>query len=360
MSLTESLGYATLGAGARMLNTRLPTVGTPLTNFFDMPENEQIEPGHKVVGNILYKREVKQNVAGALTVASQRIIDPFAHYEVEWKETQHVINIPSNIIRRNLGGVQISELETNTGALRNVPSGSRNTLFNQLAKRLINLNDSTREDMEQDFLVKSIDEGDVEGPDGIDVITEPDGSYGGIGYQELGEAKWKSDLLGVRPYLWNPLTRDYGSTPITLANIRSAARDLQKMSSNLTKVDPRKAWTVFAVSPLRYEWLVQEWFKNRRITNPADVEMGPTAELKDSVLRIKFISVPMMTDDNIIYFWQTGVILRAMQRRMTPRQALLVEKVPRQHLITFSNLYEYQFVCSMPVMTGWLKGPIGS
>ena len=92
-----------------------------------------IEPGHEIVVNILYKREVKQNVAGPLTVASQRIIDPFAQYKYYWKETQHVVNIPSNIIQRNLGPVRISELITNTGAIGRVPSGTRNTLFSQLA-----------------------------------------------------------------------------------------------------------------------------------------------------------------------------------------------------------------------------------
>ena len=121
--------------------------------------------------------------------------------------------------------------------------------------RLTNLNESTREDMEMDFLVKSKDDEDIEGPDGIDIITEPDGDYGGRNYKDLGEAKWKSDLLGVPPYLANPLTKDYGSTAISSANIRAAARDLQKMSSNLTKVDPRKAWTNFLVSPARYESL---------------------------------------------------------------------------------------------------------
>ena len=99
--------------------------------------------------------------------------------------------------------------------------------------------------------------------------------------------------------------------------------------------------------------------KNRRVTSSSDTELGATDELKDSVLRIKFISVPMMQDDNIVYFFQTGVILRAMQTRMTPRDALFVEKVPRQNMITFSNRYEYQYVCNLRVMTGWLKGPIG-
>ena len=191
---------------------------------------------------------------------------------------------------------------------------------------------------------------------GIDKITEPDGSYGGLAYNEAGKSKWKSDLLGVPVWLHNPLTKTL-TRAISSADYRAAARDVQKVSNNLTEADNSKAWTIFLVSPYRYdEKVLQEWYQERRRNNPSDTEMGPITAFQDSRLRIKFISVPMMTDDNIVYFFRQGSVLRCKQKRTVARDTLLTEKVVGQLLIKFTMYLQYQYKCNMRCHTGWVRG----
>ena len=359
MSLDRALGWFTIAAGARELNENLPMVGTPITNFFDEAQNEFIRTGHKVAGNILYKREITQNVTSGYTRAREDIIDPYQHFEMPWRQSQAVYNEDGNTIEDNLGGVTIQELMRNSNMMARVPQGDRNTLVNILAPRFRNLNTSYREKKETDFLKKSVDEEGNEGPDGIDVITNPNTSYGGLGYTECGVATWKSDLLGVNPYLWNPLTKDKGAVSITKDDYRAAARDIQKQYSNLTNIDNSKPWTYFWVSPNRYDnGVLKEWYTERRRTTPEDTEMGPTREFQDSVLRIRFKSVPMIENDNIVYFFAQGAILRAMQRRRTPAQSLMVEKAYGQNLVKFTMRQKYQYRSDARWQTGWIKGPI--
>ena len=153
--------------------------------------------------------------------------------------------------------------------------------------------------------------------------------------------------------------KDKGSTPVTKEDYRAAARDVQKMYNNLTTVDNSKPWTIFLVSPNRYDnGVLKDWFTERRRNSPEDVEMGPTRAFQDSVLRIRFMSIPALEDDNITYFFQQGTVLRAMQRRIAPARMISVEKAYGQNLVKFTMRVKYQYRCDQRWCTGWIKGPI--
>ena len=356
----ESVKLATIAAGARTLNTNLKLVGTPITNLFDEGGIHQfIKPGREVAGMVLYKDELTQNLKNSNTPDREEPIDPYEGFSMPWRWTQVVYTVDGFEVENNLGGLTIEEVQNNPALLRDMGAGSLNTLINRLAPRFNNMQLSHRKKKEKDFLMKSSSKEFGEGPDGIDVITEPDSEYAGIKYDQLGTSDWKSDLMGMTVPLWNPLHKDLGSSPITREHYVNAATDLQKMSNTLITVDADKPWTYFVVSTNRYNnGVLKEWFANRRVNSSTDTEMTPTEEYMDSVHRIKFLVSPLMTNDNITYFFQGGSIKRAAQRKRTPADNLVVEKAYGRRRLKISMREQYQYRTDQRWCTGWIKGTI--
>lgn len=356
MSLERALTWSTIAHGARELNENIANVGLPITSMFDMRDYQSIEAGHKIAGNLLYKREISNRIQSGLTPTRDDIVDPYEHFELEWYIHSTVLNMDWFDIEKNLGGVTINELDSNPRAMQRVPAGGRNTLFNLLSPRLLNLNKTFREDMERDFLQFGVSKNKIQGPLGIDKITEPDTAYGGLGYKACGTSPWKSDVLGVPVYLNNPITKTL-TRAIASSDYRAIGRDVQKVNSNLTSMDNSKDWTILLVSPYRYdEKVLAEWREERRRNSPTDVEAGPIEAFKDSRLRLKFVSVPMLEDDNIVYFYRDSAIKRCQQRAMVPRDTLITEKIPGEFLVKWTMYMMYQYRCDMRCHTGWIRG----
>ena len=358
MSL-DSIHELTIAAGARKLNDKIHSIGTPMSDYFDMMENQYIEPGSQIKMPILYKNEISQNITSGADAYDDTPIDPFEHATKDWTWKAVPLTFDGKQIQNNLGGVTLDEMARD--GMLNVPMGSRNTLVNMVAPRLRNQKKTMREVLAEDFFYKSIDKDGRPGADGIDIITEPDTAYADLGYNELGPAPFKSDLMGVRNELWNPIHLDLGSSPITYDHITDAATDLQKaaMINVMGGMDMEPdIWNHFVMSTHRYNNspMLARFDEDRRRTSAEDVEMGPVKPLVDSRLKAKFWGDPNLNEDGIVYFFRGKTILKCMQMRRSWKKLLkAVRMAYRQDRVLIVAELQYQYFCYMRHCTGWIK-----
>lgn len=362
----NSLAKYTIANGARDLNEDIHTIGTPTWTMFDRDENMMIEPGDVASGSVLYKDEMFQlGDPGSRDTIGDEFLDPYEHFELPWAYSLTYINLAAREIQRNLGRFQISDLEHRNDVLRNVPSGSRNTLVNMLAPRFRNMRRTLIKNCARHFFKHLTDEEGRESPQGIDVITTPDTEYANLGYSELDEADWKSALMGTFPLLWNPLhkhlTRD-----ISIQDYIAAGDDIAAMEQMAEKPMKNRPWTVFLMSRNRYtqtlEWpaMAAEFedqqgntgSSQRRRSSSDDVELGATDQFVHKRLRMKFYTDPTFTDDKTVYFWKQGVVKKRMQYKHGFPDLLDITRSWNQKILKVSAEIEYQYLCTQRCSTG--------
>jgi len=367
----NSLATMTIAAGARDLNESIHSIGTPTWMMFDEDKNKDIEPGDVVSGSILYEDEIFQlGDPGSRDTYSDEFIDPYEHFNMPWTYSSVVLNIPARAIQRNLGRFKVGDLQNRNDVLNNIPQGSRNTLINMLSPRFRNLRSSLAKKCARHFFVFEKDREGRDSPSGIDVITEPDTTYGNLAYNALRQADWYSDLMGVYPELWNPLYKKL-TVPISLQHIFAAADDVRKMDQFTERPDPQKPWVIVLMTRNRLTRML-EWptmasgFKGddssstvndgpRRRNNPTDTELGATDEFVHSRLRIKFRSDPNMTDDKKIYFFKEGVIKKRMQYEQNFGDMIEITRSYNQPILKVVAEFEYQYLCTQRVSTGFIE-----
>ena len=352
----ESVVNATNAAGITNLNTNINIVGTPIANYFEMAENQFIRTGAQVAGHVMYRDEITQNLANSFTRNREDIIDPYKVFKQPWRRSQVVYNLAGFEIEDNLGGLRIEKVMENPRLLRSLEPPVMSTLVNLLGPRFNRAVKSFHKKKERDFITKSIDDDGSEGPDGIDIITEQGTTYAGLAYDALGRADFTSDLMNESPYLWQSLFKQKPTgTQITLDDIIAAASDVQAMYDTQITVDESKPWTYFLCSRRFYnKRLREEWLKIRRRNSASDTELGPTEQLEDSVLRIRFLVAPLMKDDKTVYFWQGGSILKAMQIKTRPIDTLTIEKGRGNRIVNVAMREAYQYRTDQRWCTGKL------
>ena len=129
-------------------------------------------------------------------------IDILNEYAVPYYDVYAGATFDGRKLSRNLGGWSVEDYMGGKGPKKNFP-----TLINEFEAKLFNIQDSFMKKASDANYHKRIEEDGSQWVDGFDVIFEPDSSYGGKTYKELGEHDWLSDLMGSTVYRHNPLTQ---------------------------------------------------------------------------------------------------------------------------------------------------------
>lgn len=370
----NSLAKYTIANGARDLNEDIHSIGTPTWTMFDQAENKMIEPGDVVTGSVLYKDEMFQlGDPGSRDTIGDEFLDPYEHFELPWTYALTYFNIDARKIQRNLGRFQVSDLEHRNDILRNVPTGSRNTLVNMLAPRFRNMRNTLVKRCARHFFKFVEDTQGRESPQGIDIITTPDTEYANLAYDELGEADWYSALMGVHPQLWNPLHKHLTTRDISFDDYIAAGDDIAAMDQTAEKPVKNRPWTCFLMSRARYSQTLEKAFmgsgggsgagsgdeavsnidnRQRRRSSSDDTEMGATDQFVHRRLRLKFYTDPNMIDDKTVYFWKQGVVKKRMQYEHGFPDLIDITRSWNQKILKVTAEIEYQYLCTQRVSTG--------
>lgn len=356
----ESIRTFTIANGARELNETLHNIGTPLDEIFMDPMNMHIEPGDQCAGNVMYKEENYGVVSSGRDQYSDELVDPYEHVELPWRYPYTDVVLDGKQVTQNLGGLKL-EAFVDGNPLSEMGSGGRNTLVNMVAPRFRNARYTLAINTWRDFYAKRKDQ-QGEGVDGIDVITTPNTEYAGLGYQALGTLKTRSNLLNARPYLWNPITRDYGTTSLTVDHCVNFATDLSKMRSDFTM--PEMGWKVYLImGTQRYNHFAGAGFflTNRWRTDEMDTNIGPAMRIEDTRTGLVMYADPLM-DENYstrIFGWVQGSIKKRAQKKTSFTQKARKPRMAwNQDLAIFPFEDECNFLCTARWLTGWIQGAI--
>ena len=356
----DSIRTFTIANGARELNETLHNIGTPLDEIFNDPANVHTEAGDRCAGNVMYKEENYGVVSSGRDQYSDELVDPYEHISLPWRYPYSDVVLDGKEVQQNLGGLKL-EAFVNGNPLTEMGEGGRNTLVNMVAPRFRNCRYTLVINNWRDFYAKRKDQ-QGEGVDGIDLITAPNTEYAGLGYQALGTLKTRSNLLNTRPYLWNPITHDFGSVSITIDHIINFATDLSKMRSDFTM--PDMGWKVYILMGTeRYNHYAGEGFfqDQRWRTNDMDTNYGPAKRIEDTRTGTVMYADPLM-DDNYsrrIFGWVQGAIKK---RQQMERSFTEMARQPRmawnQDVAIFPFEMECNFLCTARWLTGWIEGDI--
>ena len=365
MSL-NSLFEFTISAGAHEINTNLHAIATPTSMMFDMPENQHNEQGAKIDTSLLYKDENTQVVRDGLDTYMAKLIDPYAHVNNTWAYRVVTLTLNGKEIQQNLGGFTLDQLiARGANIISALNQNHKNLLIDMISPRFANLKQTMDKNIARNFFEHVINPDGKPDAAGIDQITEPDSTYAGLSYDSLEDLPFRSDLLKLgtsgsgAAAMWNPITRDLGSSQMEWKHIQAAASDMQKgMNYGIREPNSAKGWTKFFMSPARYNHspMMTRFDDQRRRMESGDVEISPTDALIDSRLGAKFYEDPNILDDGIVYFWHDDAIQLWQQIMKTFLECM---KTPRlsvnQDIVNIIIEKEYQYMTTKRWMTGYIR-----
>ena len=324
------------------------------------PMNIMTEPGNAAAGNVMYKEENYGVVTSGRDQYDDTIVDPYEHIELPWRYNYSSVVLDGKQVQQNLAGLKLQAF-VDGNPLTEMGAGGRNTLVGIVSPRFRNCRYTLMINTWRDWYSKR-KELQGEGVDGIDVITDPNTEYAGLGYQSLGTLRTRSSILNSRPYLWNPITRDYGNESITVSHIINLVTDLSKMRSDYTMPDVGvKVYVIMGIE--RYNHFADEGFflADRWRTSEMDTNIGPAKRIEDMRTGSVFYADPLM-DDNYsrrVYAWVQGSIKMRQQKKLMFSQMMGKPRMAwNQDIAIFPFEKECNFLCTARWLTGWIEGDI--
>ena len=324
------------------------------------PMNVHTEAGDACAGNVMYKEENYGVTSSGRDQYDDSLVDPYEHIELPWRYMNSPVVLDGKQVSQNLGGMRLESF-VDGNPLSEMGAGGRNTLVNMVAPRFRNARYTMMINKWRDFYSKRRDQ-QGEGVDGIDVITNPNTEYAGLGYQALSTLKTRSSILNSRPYLWNPITRDYGTDSLTVSHIINLATDLSKMRSDFTMPDVgMKVYALMGVE--RYNHFAGEGFflTDRWRTSEMDTNIGPAKRIEDMRTGTVLYADPLM-DDNYsrrVFSWVQGSIKKRQQKKLSFSQMMRKPRMAwNQDIAIFPFEEECNFLCTARWLTGWIEGNI--
>ena len=226
----QDLMNIVLAGGTGKLNKDFKSAKSALYNHFEMDANIIKEDGDGHQYDVVVEDE-NVRAYGADSIWPTDEVDILNQYSIPYYDIYAGTVFDGRKISRALGGYRIDEFLGGSAPKHKFP-----TLINEMEAKLWNVQDSFVKKVSDSYFHKKVEDDGSQWPDGFDVIFEPDSSYGGKSYTELGEHDWKSDLMGTSVYRHNPLHKDFGGTgfPTLFGDLNNACADISKGRADIS------------------------------------------------------------------------------------------------------------------------------
>lgn len=226
----EDLMNIVLASGTGKLNKDFKSAKSALYNHFEMESNISKEDGDGRQYDVVVEDE-NVRAYGSDSVWPTDEVDILGQFTIPYYDIYAGVVFDGRKISRNLGGYRIENFMGGSAPKHKFP-----TLINEMEAKLYNVQDSFMKKVSDAYYNKRFEEDGSQWIDGFDVIFEPDSSYGGKAYTELGEHDWISELMGTTVYRHNPLHKDFSGThfPTLFGDLNSACADISKGRADIS------------------------------------------------------------------------------------------------------------------------------
>lgn len=226
----QDLVNIVLASGTGKLNKDFKSAKSALYNHFEMDGNIMRADGDGHEYNVVVEDE---NVVayGSDSIWPTDEVEILGQYTIPYYDVYAGAVFDGRRLSRQLGGWSVEDYMGGKGPKSGFP-----TLINEFETKLWNIRDSFMKKSSDNLYNKRYERDGSQWPDGFDVMFEPDSSYGGISYKDLGEHDWISDLMGTAVYRHNPLYKDFGGTnfPTIFEELNNACSDISKGRADIS------------------------------------------------------------------------------------------------------------------------------
>lgn len=304
---SEDLMNIVLASGTGKLNKDFKSAKSALYNHFQMEANIDREDGDGRQYDVVVEDE-NVRAYGADSIWPTDEVDILNQFTIPYYDIYAGVVFDGRKISRQLGGWRIEDYMGGKAPKTKFP-----TLVNEMEAKLWNVEDSFMKKVSDAYYNKRYEDDGSQWIDGFDVIFEPDSSYGGKTYRELGEHDWVSDLMGVAPYRHNPLYKDFkgNSFPSLFGDLNSACADISKGRGDISDdSNPMKIKAVCGIQAFA-KW--QKIFHNQRERREdTDTNYGVTKPITWDLWGLEIYQDHYCPNDTM-YIWAEEAIKKVCQ-----------------------------------------------